>query len=205
MEEYLLYAPVASVIFVITLLTSLLAFYNEDLYGKMMLHPYSVSKGKYLYTVITSGLIHKDWMHLFFNMFSFYAFAFSLEGIIGHWQFALLYILSLILSDLPSIYKHKGDFWYHSLGASGAISAVIFSFILFNPMVKMMILPIPIPIPAIIFGVLYLVYCTYASKYSQDAINHDAHLFGALSGLMITICLYPKVIPYFIQQISAAI
>ncbi len=105
MEEYLLYAPVASVIFVITILTSLLAFYNEDLYGKMMLHPYSVSKGKYLYTIITSGLIHKDWMHLAFNMFSFYGFAFNLESIIGHWQFALLYILSLILSDIPSIYK----------------------------------------------------------------------------------------------------
>ncbi len=204
MEEYLSVAPVASFIFVITILTSLLSFYNEDLYGKMMLHPYSVSKGKYLYTLITSGLIHKDWMHLF-NMLSFYFFAFSLEGIIGHWQFALLYTLSLILSDLPSVQKHKGDFWYHSLGASGAISAVIFSFILFQPMTMMMIMPIPFHIPAIIFGVLYLVYCTYSSKYSQDAINHDAHLFGALSGLIITICLYPKVIPFFFEQISAAI
>jgi len=205
MEQYLAIAPVASFIFVITILTSLLAFYNEDLYGKMMLHPYSVSKGKYVYTVITSGLIHKDWMHLLFNMLSFFFFAFQLESIIGHWQFALLYTLSLVLSDMPSVYKHKGDFWYHSLGASGAISAVIFSFILFQPMTKMMIMPIPVPIPAIIFGVLYLVYCTYASKYSQDAINHDAHLFGALSGLMITIALYPKVIPFFFEQISAAI
>jgi membrane associated rhomboid family serine protease len=205
MEQYLLMAPVASFIFVITILTSLLAFYNEDLYGKMMLHPYSVSKGKYLYTLITSGLIHKDWMHLFFNMLSFYFFAFSLETIIGHWQFGLLYTLSLVLSDLPSVQKHKGDFWYHSLGASGAISAVIFSYILFQPMMMMMIMPIPFHIPAILFGVLYLVYCTYASKYSQDAINHDAHLFGALSGLIITICLYPKVIPFFFEQISAAI
>ena len=205
MEQYLAIAPVASFIFVITILTSLLAFYNEDLYGKMMLHPYSVSKGKYLYTLITSGLIHKDYMHLIFNMLSFYFFAFQLEGIIGHWQFAVLYVLSLMLSDLPSVIKHKNDFWYHSLGASGAISAVIFSYILFSPMSKMMIIPIPIPIPAIIFGVLYLVYCTYASKHSQDAINHDAHLFGALSGLAITIILFPGVVPYFFDQISAAI
>lgn len=205
MEQYLLAYPVASVIFVLTLITTFMAFSNETLYGKLMLHPYSVSKGKYLYTLITSGLIHKDWMHLAFNMLSFYFFAFQLEGIIGHWQFAVLYILSLILSDIPSIVKHKNDFWYHSLGASGAISAVLFSFILFEPMRKMMIIPIPIPIPAIIFGVLYLVYCTYASKHSQDAINHDAHLFGALSGLAITIILFPDVVPYFLNQITGAI
>jgi membrane associated rhomboid family serine protease len=205
MEQYLTQFPVASTIFVLTLITTIMAFSNETLYGKLMLHPYSVSKGKYLYTIITSGLIHKDWMHLAFNMLSFYFFAFQLEGIIGHWQFAVLYVLSLILSDIPSIVKHKNDFWYHSLGASGAISAVIFSYILFSPMSKMMIIPIPIPIPAIIFGVLYLVYCTYASKHSQDAINHDAHLFGALSGLLITIVLFPGVVPYFFNQISAAI
>lgn len=205
MEQYITLYPVASVIFVLTLITTIMAFSNETLYGKLMLHPYSVSKGKYLYTIITSGLIHKDWMHLVFNMISFYCFAFGLEGIIGHWQFAVLYILSLILSDIPSIVKHKNDFWYHSLGASGAISAVIFSYILFSPMSKMMIIPIPIPIPAIIFGVLYLVYCSYASKYSQDAINHDAHLFGALSGLGITIILFPGVVPYFFNQVSAAI
>ncbi|MEO8884648.1 MAG: rhomboid family intramembrane serine protease [Mucilaginibacter sp.] len=205
MEQYLLLTPVASIIFVLTIITTLITFSNEDLYGKMMLHPYSVSKGKYLYTLITSGLIHKDWMHLFFNMFSFYFFAFQLEATIGHWQFGLLYFLSMVLSDLPSVYKHKEDFWYHSLGASGAISAVIFSFILFSPMSKMMIMPIPIPIPAILFGVLYLLYCTYASKYSQDAINHDAHLFGALSGLLITIIMYPSVVHFFIGQITGAI
>jgi membrane associated rhomboid family serine protease len=136
---------------------------------------------------------------------SYYFFAFQLETILGHWQFGLLYVLSLILSDLPSVVKHKNDFWYHSLGASGAISAVIFGFILFSPMSTMMIMPLPIPIPAIIFGVLYLVYCSYASKYARDNINHDAHLFGALSGLMITIILMPKVVPFFLHQISEAI
>lgn len=205
MEQYLLQAPVASIIFALTIITTLITFSNEDLYGKMMLHPYSISKGKYLYTLITSGLIHKDWMHLFFNMFSFYYFAFSLEVTIGHWQFGVLYFLSMVLSDIPSVYKHKHDFWYHSLGASGAISAVIFSFILFHPMDKMMIIPIPIQIPAIIFGVLYLIYCTYASKHSQDAINHDAHLFGALSGLLITIIMYPAVVHYFIGQLTGAV
>ena len=205
MQQYLLLAPVASFIFVITILTSLLAFSNENLYGKLMLHPHSIYRGGHLYTLLTSGLIHKDWMHLFFNMFSYYWFAFQLEAIIGHWQFGMLYIVSLVLSDLPSVIKHKNDFWYHSLGASGAISAVLFSYILFDPMQGLYIIPFPFPIPAIIFGILYLVYCSYASKYSRDNINHDAHLFGALSGLMITIILMPKVVPYFLHQITEAI
>lgn len=202
MEQYLTAAPVASVIFIITILISLLAFSNESLYGKFMLHPYSVYRGEKVYTIITSGFIHKDWMHLFFNMLSYYFFAFQLEVYLGHWQFGLLYMASLILSDMPSIVKHKRDFWYHSLGASGAISAVIFSYIMFNPLSRMMIMPIPVPIPALVFGILYLVYCYYASRQSRDAINHDAHLFGALSGIMITIILYHHIIPDFLRQLG---
>jgi len=200
--ENLLTAPVACIIFVITIITSLMAFSNENLYGKLILHPYNVSRGRYIYTVITSGLIHKDWMHLFFNMLSFYFFAFQLEPILGHWQFAVLYIASLILSDMPSVLKHRENYNYYSLGASGAVSAVVFSAILYNPLAGMMILPIPISIPAVIFGILYLVYCSYASKYSRDNINHDAHLYGALSGLMITIIFHPGILPGFFQQIT---
>jgi len=205
MQEYLTATPVASIIFVITLIGSLFAFSNEELYGRLMMHPYSVYRGKSVYTLITSGFIHRDWMHLIFNMVSYYAFAFYLERLIGHWQFGLLYFVSMILSDLPSVAKHRNDYNYYSLGASGAISAVLFSFILFDPMSGLYILPFPFAIPAIVFGPLYLLYCTYASKYSQDNINHDAHLFGALSGLMITIALYPKVIPFFLHQVIAVV
>ncbi len=202
MEQFLNATPVVSALFAINIILSLLAFYNEDLHYNLMLHPYSIARGRKVYTVITSGFIHADWMHLFFNMWSFFAFAFTLEQIIGHWQFALLYFASLILSDLPSISKHKDDLNYHSLGASGAISAVVFSFILFNPRVPMRIFPLPIPIPAVLFGVLYLVYCAYASKRSYGGINHDAHFFGALSGIMITILLYHEAINIFIRQLG---
>lgn len=200
MIEYLQYAPVASFIFAITLITSLMAFSNENLYGKLILNPYDVSRGRRVYTVITSGLIHKDWNHLFFNMLSYYFFAFQLEAILGHWQFGLLYVLSLILSDLPSVQKHKEDIWYNSLGASGAISAVIFSYIMFDPKASMGLLFIPIPIPAYIFGILYLVYCHFASKHARDNVNHDAHLFGALSGIIITIALNHNVVNEFIAK-----
>lgn len=198
-------SPVACVIFAITIIVTLIAFYNEELTSKLILQPYNVSRGKRVYTLITSGFIHGDWMHLIFNMMTFYFFAFNVEIALGHWQFALLYMVSLVLSDLPSVAKHRNDLWYRSLGASGAISAVVFSAILFNPLGKMMILIIPIPIPAVLFGVLYLVYCSYASKRAQDNINHDAHFFGALSGIMITVLLVPQVIPYFFHTVTEGI
>jgi len=198
-------APVASFIFVITIVISLMAFSNENLLSNLILHPYSVSRGKRVYTVLTSGLIHNDWMHLIFNMFSYFFFAFQLEVIIGHWQFGLLYIVGLILSDLPTVYKHKDNYGYYSLGASGAVSAVIFSFILYYPMSMMMIMPLPFHIPAIIYGVLYLVYCNYASKHARDNVNHDAHFFGALTGLFITIVLNYHVIGTFLQQLSLGV
>lgn len=205
MQEYLSSTPVASLIFILTIITTLLAFSNEELYGKFMMHPYSVYRRRNVYTLITSGFIHKDWMHLFFNMFSFYFFAFNLERTIGHWQFGVLYLVSMVLSDLPSVAKHREDFWYNSLGASGAISAVVFGYILFFPMTGMYIMPIPFEIKAIFFGPLYLIYCSYASKYSRDNVNHDAHFFGALSGIMITIAMYPKVVPLFLHQIIAVV
>jgi len=205
MMELLMAAPVASFIFAITIITSLMAFSNDNLYANLILQPFSVARGQRVYTVITSGMIHNDWMHLFFNMLSYYFFAFQLEPVLGHWQFGFLYMISLILSDLPTIYKHKNDEWYHSLGASGAVSAVIFSYIMYNPVGTMIILPIPFPIYSIVFGVLYLIYCNYASKRAQDNVNHDAHMFGALSGLIITIGLHPHVVHDFLAQISAKV
>jgi len=199
--EYWNTAPVASIIFIFTLITSIYAFNNTDLFGKFMLHPYSVAKGNKLYTFITSGLIHADWMHLFFNMFTFFFFAFKLETMIGHWQFGLLYMVSLILSDVPTAIRHKDDYRYSSLGASGAISAVLFSYILFLPLSLIGVMFIPMY--AIVFGVLYLVYCVYMSKNSRDSINHDAHFFGALTGLILTVILVPGIIPNFITQLSS--
>lgn len=200
MMEYLMVAPVASIIFVLTLATSLYAFSNETIYGRFILNPYEVSRGYRVWTIITSGLIHADWNHLFFNMLSYYFFAFNLEPVLGHWQFGTLYLLSMILADLPSIQKHKDDSWYNTLGASGAISAVVFSAILFNPRGEMGLIFLPFTIPAWIFGILYLVYCHFASKHARDNINHDAHLFGALSGILITIALHHSVINDFVAQ-----
>src|SRR5882757_3268188 len=107
MEQYFSVAPVACVIFAITLIVTFIAFYNDDVYDRLILQPYNVSRGKYVYTLITSGFIHADWMHLLFNMVTYFFFAFQLEKDLGHWQFGLLYMVSLVLSDLPSVAKHK--------------------------------------------------------------------------------------------------
>lgn len=207
MLQYLYATPVASIIFAITVATSVYAFSNPHIYARMMLNPYSMHRDKSKwYTVFTSGIIHADWMHLIFNMLTFFYFGFALESIfvqasgeIGHLYFALLYLVSLVLSDIPTILQQKNNPSYFSLGASGAISAVLFSFILFYPKAELRIF-FAIPMPAYIFAGLYIVYCIWASKNSRDRINHDAHLFGALSGLVITILLYNWIIGHFIDQ-----
>ncbi|WP_256010824.1 rhomboid family intramembrane serine protease [Desertivirga xinjiangensis] len=202
MEHFLRETPVASIIFLFTIITSLYAFSNPQIYGKFMLHPYSVSRGERVYSIFTSGLIHKDWGHLFMNMLSYYFFAFTLEKQIGSVQFGILYLVSLALSDLSTILKHKDHFWYNSLGASGAVSAVVFSYILFFPDAEFYLFLIPIPINAVIFGVLYLVYSAYASKQSSN-INHDAHFFGAIAGIIVTIIFDPWVISHFFTQLTS--
>ncbi len=201
METYLFETPFATIIFLLTILTSIYAFNNANVYGKLMLHPYSVAKKQNIYQLITSGLIHKDWPHLIFNMLSYYFFAFNLERIIGHWQFAAVYVGSLILCDIPSISKHKNDFMYHSLGASGAVCGVLFSYILFFPFTKLIIFPIPIPIPAVLYGGLFLLYSSYLAKKQNDNINHDAHFYGALSGIIITAILVPNSLVSFIDAL----
>lgn len=206
-EQYILQTPVASLIFAFTIATSLYAFSNPQVLARMMLHPYAIQRDKSkLYTIFTSGLVHADYGHLIFNMFTFYFFGFSLEnyfvaasGSVGHLLFAVLYILSLVLSDIPTIIQQKNNPGYYSLGASGAISAVLFGFILFEPKAMLGIFMI-IPMPAYIFAVLYIGYCIWASKNSNDRINHDAHLFGALAGLILTIVMHPWIVGHFLSQ-----
>jgi len=160
-----------------------------------------VREGRY-YTFLTSGLIHADMGHLFFNMFSFYFFAPELERQIGHWQFLAIYVVSLVLSDVSTVLKHRDDPNYFCLGASGAVTAVIFSFIIYEPRASIYLMLIPVPIPAPLFGVLYVAYSYYSARCRQTRVNHAAHLWGAVSGLALTLVLDPGAYSHFFQALK---
>lgn len=195
-------------IIVITSAVSLYAMNQREVLSRFMMNPYLVTQRGQYYRMLTSGLIHADFAHLLFNMFSFYFFGRNLEyifsaifGSLGPVYFIVLYVLGIIISDLPTLFKHKNNPGYNSLGASGAVSAVIFACILFDPLADLLIYFIPVK--GFIFAAIYLVYSYISSKRSRDGINHDAHLYGALFGILFCIVFYPDSIRIFIEQISA--
>jgi membrane associated rhomboid family serine protease len=195
-------SPASFLLMILICLVSLIAmFKSPKLYESWLLQPYRVVYGKKWYLIITSSFLHADLTHLLFNMLTFYFFAFNLESITGTVDFLIIYFVSMILSDISTVIKNKDNHGYRAVGASGAISGVVFSSILFNPGAKMGIIFFPVPIPAPIFGLLYLAYCYYAARSSSDDINHEAHFYGALSGIIITIILFPAVVKYFINYI----
>lgn len=185
-------APVASAIMLLTIVISLYGIYsNRSLVVRWMLRPYYLVRNRRWTTLLTSGFVHGDVMHLMFNMISFYFFAFIVEARIGSVEFLIMYLLCMVLADVKTIIKQSDNPLYASLGASGAVSGIIFSSIIYYPQATLMIFPIPVPIPSPIFAVLYLAYCFYAGRRAHDNINHDAHLWGAISGLVITAIISP--------------
>jgi membrane associated rhomboid family serine protease len=149
-----------------------------------LFRPYYLLRDKQYDTVILSGFVHADLGHLLFNMVTFFFFVLPMERIIGSIAFLLLYLSGLVVSHACTWYKHRNNPQYASLGASGAISAVLFAFIVYQPMTSIIIFPIPVPIPAFLFAIGYVAYSYWASAQNKGRINHDAHLCGALSGLV---------------------
>lgn len=174
----------APVIMALTIAISLLGLYRlPGLVNRFLFRPYHLLGQKRYDTLITSGLIHGDIGHLLFNMVTFYFFAFPMERRIGSVSLALLYVVGLVLSHACTWYKQRNNPRYASLGASGAISAVLFAYIVYFPTATLFIIPFPFPIPAALFAVGYVAYSYWASAKAHDGINHDAHLCGALSGI----------------------
>ena len=199
------------IIIAVTVIVSFLSFSNRSLFDKLLFDPYRIFHQRQYYRFLTHGLVHADWMHLGINMFVLLSFGRMVEdvfmGIFGNGKgmyfYLLLYIGGLLLSSTPSFGKHKNNAWYTAVGASGAVSAIVFASILISPLSGIRFIFIPFDIPAFIFGLLYLGYSAYMAKRGQDNIGHDAHFYGALFGLLFPILLKPGLLTGFVNQISA--
>lgn len=179
-------------------LVSLITLYAAPkLFEKFMMMPYRVVREKTWYELISSGFVHAGLGHLFLNMFVLFFFGLVLERSIGQGHLLALYFTGLIVSSLPSLYKHKDNPEFATVGASGAVESVLFGYIVLFPLEPIYIMFIPIGIPAIIFGVLFLAYSVYASK-SEGRINHEAHIAGAVWGLIYLIIFVPNTIDQFL-------
>lgn len=198
---------------VLTSIISITAFNRRDIFDKLQLNPYAVYHKKEWYRIVSHGFLHANWLHLFINMFVLYSFGSSVENIFKQLaangiikspilSYVLLYFLSMIFATVTTIKKQKDNQWYNSIGASGAVSAVVFTSIFFQPLAKLYFYAV-IPIPGIVFGVLYLGYSQYMSRRGgeKDNINHDAHFIGAVFGFLFPLILDPKLIHIFINQL----
>jgi membrane associated rhomboid family serine protease len=183
--------PGTLAILLVTVIVSLLGFRRPALIQKTLFRPYYVMRDKRYYTWVTGGLVHASLAHLLFNMLTFFFFGPPLERLLGTTAFVLLYLVGLVLSEVRTYLKHRNDPRYAALGASGAVSTVLFASIVFFPRQSIFILPVPIPIPAPLFGLGYLAYSWYLSRHARDNVNHTAHIDGAVTGLLFVAIFYP--------------
>jgi len=197
-------SPITYALIGITCLVSWLAFNNRKLADRLILWPPAIDKHRQYDRLVTYGFIHADFMHLLFNMMTLYFFGRQIEvlmnGLVGVWTYPVFYVSALVVSILPTYLKNQRNPNYLSLGASGAVSAVLFAFILIAPW--QLIFVFFIPLPAIVFAVLYVGYSVWMDRRGGDRINHSAHLAGAAYGVLFMAIMEPRVLGIFLQQLG---
>jgi membrane associated rhomboid family serine protease len=182
---------VTLIIIIITVLVSIFAFRSQKIMDDLIFYPTAIKEKNQYYRFITYGFIHADLSHLFFNMYAFYLFGGACEnsfinifGDYGKTFYVLMYFLALIACVIPDFNKHKSNAGYKSLGASGAVSAVVFAYILFQPLQGIGLLFIPVFIPGFLFGIIFLVVSYFLGKKGGSRVNHSAHIWGAIFGVI---------------------
>lgn len=184
----------------LTALVSWQAFERRGMVERLLLWPPAVQRGQYE-RLFTYGLVHADFGHLLFNMLTLFFFGRLIEGFMaerfGVWALPFFYVSALLVSVLPGYFRHARDPHYRTLGASGAVSAVLFAYILLAPW--SLIFVFFLPVPAIVYGVLFIGYSVYMDRRGGDGINHSAHLWGAVYGVVFLLLAEPRVLPRFLS------
>lgn len=195
--------PITLIIIAITCIVSFMAFKNGRLMNDLILWPPAITRQREYHRLVTYGVVHADFGHLLFNMITLFFFGRLMERFftaqLGTLGFALFYIGGLVVSILPTHLKNRANPNYRSLGASGAVSAVLFSFVLLAPWSRIIVLVIPMP--AIVYAVLYTGYSIYMDRRGQGNVNHSAHLWGAAYGVLFTLLVEPRVFGHFVDAL----
>jgi membrane associated rhomboid family serine protease len=195
---------VTILLIVVTCVVSFAAFGNRRLLEDLILWPPALSRHHQYHRLVTYGFVHADGQHLLFNMITLYFFGRLMEHFFGEYigqtGYALFYLGALVASILPTFLRHRNDASYRSLGASGAVSAVLFAFILLQPWATIYVLVLPVP--AIVYAVVYLGYTIYMDRRNVDHVNHSAHLWGALYGIVFTLVMEPRVLGVFLGRLA---
>lgn len=186
-------AIVVLVVIVLNVVFSYQGFNNRSLFDKYKFHIGAIQGGEKV-RMFSSGFLHGDWMHLLFNMYSLYMFAPIVESTLGPINFLIIYVGALLIGNFLSYFFHKNEYHYTAIGASGAVSGIIYSSILIYPEMSLQFFIIPIPIPGYIFGIGYLLYSIYGMKSNRDNIGHDAHFGGAIGGYVLTLLIMPSLL-----------
>jgi membrane associated rhomboid family serine protease len=189
-------ALIASVV-----LVSLVAWLYKPMQRALILHPYRVRKNGEVYRLLTAGWVHADVSHLVFNMFTLYVFADRVLQVLGATRFLVLYAGTVVVAFIPTTLRYMRKADYGSLGASGAVAAVMFSAILLYPKLKLYLMFIPIPVPGLVFALGYLAYSAWHSHAAGDNINHDAHFSGAACGALMTYLFEPDRVVRTLKQL----
>lgn len=195
---------VTLILIAITSAVSLVALNNRRMLDALILWPPAVERNHEYFRLASYGLVHADFTHLLFNMVTLFFFGQAMERFysvrVGGWGFAFFYLLGLVVSILPTYLKNRGNPAYRSLGASGAVSGVLFAFILLQPWT--LIYVYVVPVPAIVYAVLYVAYSIYMDRRGQDNTNHSAHLWGAAYGVACTLAIEPRVLAHFLRALA---
>ena len=183
--------PITIAIIAANAIISIKGFDDRSFFERYKFNVGSIRRGEQI-RMISSGFLHADTTHLLFNMFTLFFFASYVIDSLGNLNFVIIYIGSLIFGNLLSLHFHKEEYWYSAIGASGAVTGVLYAAILLDPGIRLYMFFIPVPIPGYVFGIGYLLYSIYGMKNRIGNIGHDAHFGGAVGGYAITLILEPS-------------